>query len=256
MSRRKKEETTLEVTKRSWRSDPSIAIESYRHGITQLTKTSCTNSGLVNFGPWFDFNRGELNWQSLNETMQSDEVSFDVLCKAGFFSGGWITSGRLRKELQSSMSSEEWSSVEQYAETLPSTPDSFGNGHQQEVFWVALWAQQFAEPLGEIWLAAMAQHAAHVVGNKFALGYFTALLRQKATDEGHFLRGRKTLKSAKQGGEARSRQINPRTKTVISEMKLLMANGFTQADAARIAFKRKLGTSAEANERLFRRHRK
>ncbi len=123
-----------------------------------------------------------------------------------------------------------------------------------KIFIVAAWAQLFAEPYQETWLAAMAHHAYFVHHDDFAFGYLTALLDQKKGSEEHFLRGRETLKSASLGGVARSAATKMKTNRTLAELSRLLATGHTLARASDLAFKNGFGSSPMANCKLWNRH--
>lgn len=72
--------------------------------------------------------------------------------------------------------------------------------------------------------------------------------------EYHAMRGIKTQESASKGGQAREGKLGKHTKSVLGTMEPLIRDGHTAANAGRIAFRKGLGTTAEANRRLWGRH--
>jgi hypothetical protein len=69
------------------------------------------------------------------------------------------------------------------------------------------------------------------------------------------LRGAKTLQGASDAGQARARETAPHRVDVMAEMERLLQVKDNVSWAAATAFKRGHGTSAEANRRLWNRHR-
>ncbi len=131
-----------------------------------------------------------------------------------------------------------------------------GNGPRPiDPFVVGVWAELYLEPLSDVWLAAMANHA-HEAGNYFAFGYLVAQLEHQDTTEPHFLRGRKSVESGKAGAAARAQQNSSRTTAVLAEMRRLTAGGHSMSSAAEIAAKNRVGTYAAANKKLWLRHTK
>ena len=102
----------------------------------------------------------------------------------------------------------------------------------------------------------MAQHAFYVLEDDFAFGYFTAQLDQKRENETHFLRGKKSLESAKLGGKVRSSIVKPETESTLREVKRLVGAGHSLSRSAELAHRNGFGTSPSANKRLWNRHKK
>jgi hypothetical protein len=134
------------------------------------------------------------------------------------------------------------------------------NEHKDEssidAFIVAGWVDLFEEPFQEVWLAAMALHAYAFQENDFAFGYLIALLDQKKNSESHFLRGKQTLRSAAQGGIAKSSVTRPETLRTLTELSRLVSDGHSLARASELAFKNGFGASAAANKKLWNRNNK
>lgn len=197
-----------------------------------------------------------LEWQGFSELDEDHGFSatYGVLCNTPFVSlKAEKPTSEIVAEIEAKVGPENWSRVERHLESLGNKADK--NGHRR-VFLVAFWAEIFAEPFGELWLAAMAQHAYYVLENDFAFGYLTALLDQKQQNEAHFLRGKKGLDSAKRGGSARAQQSKANTQAVLHAMELHHAAGKSTARAAELALRSGHGSSAEANRKLWSRHRK
>ncbi|WP_149140710.1 hypothetical protein [Gemmobacter caeruleus] len=100
------------------------------------------------------------------------------------------------------------------------------------------WLQDFAEDI-----TALAFHAG--LETRAALG--------KAV-EADAVRGLKVVTAASQGGHVRVRNMSPLTGKIITFMKTKITNGTSISSAASMAAKAGLGTSAEANRRLWNRY--
>jgi hypothetical protein len=66
--------------------------------------------------------------------------------------------------------------------------------------------------------------------------------------------GRPVLSGAKRGGEMRARKFAPHTAKVVEEMRQLKEQGHSIKRAAELVAKRGTGTTAEANRKLWSRH--
>ena len=71
----------------------------------------------------------------------------------------------------------------------------------------------------------------------------------------HILRGQMTLASAREGGLARGRETSGTTKALLSRMNELISTDHSVQNAARIASREGVGSSAEANRKAWSRHR-
>lgn len=193
-----------------------------------------------------------LKWQGYSEL--KEDHGFSEMYQVLFAKFGYeLRENDLEKmsdEIAQEIGEASWSRVERFSLTLDRE-----SGHR-EVFIKAAWAEVFAEPFEELWLASMAQHAYYVLEDDFAFGYLTALLDQKRNNEALFLRGEKNLADSKLGGELRPRTDNLRTTKTLSEMARLIGEGHTIARSASIAFKNRFGSSEGANKKLWTRHSK
>ena len=77
---------------------------------------------------------------------------------------------------------------------------------------------------------------------------------KKKPFELHALRGIKTLKAARAGGDGRRGKFEPKTRAVLVEMERLVAQGHTLSRAAELTANREIGTSKVANLALWHRH--
>jgi len=195
-----------------------------------------------------------LHWQGYNELDEDHGfgATYGVLCDANLVAlGGEKPTEDISAEIRDRIGPANWNRVEQHLSTLGEKADENG---LRRVFLTAAWAELFAEPLGELWLAAMAQHAYYVEQNDFAFGYLTALLDQKQHNEDHFLRGKKGLASAGLGGQARSAQLKSATHAILSKMDRHIGAGKSIKRAADLTFRAGLGSSPSANRKLWQRH--
>jgi len=193
-----------------------------------------------------------LEWQSFSElgTDHGFSLSYEILHSEGFGIYGKHTSESMSADIAKKVGDSSWKRIEKHLLRLDEE-----SGHR-EVFLQAGWAQLFAEPFEELWLAAMAQHAHYVLEDDFAFGYLTAQIDQKRDIEAHFLRGKKSIESASLGGLVRSSEQHKKTQQTLTEMKRLIEDGQSVARSASLAHKSGFGTSEAANKKLWTRHSK
>lgn len=193
-----------------------------------------------------------LEWQSYSEldTDHGLSLSHEILFSEGFGNSTKHTIESMSAQIAEKVGERAWKSIETHLLGLDEE-----SGHRK-VFLQAGWAQLFAEPFEELWLAAMAQHAFYVLENDFAFGYLTAQIDQKRDIETHFLRGKKSIESASLGGLARSSEQHKKTQQTLTEMNRLIENDLSIARAASLAYKNGFGTSDAANKKLWARHSK
>jgi hypothetical protein len=194
----------------------------------------------------------DLQWQGLRE-LKADHglfAIFDILRAEGF-SGSEIEGAALAKEVKEKVSPKVWRVIQRMLSSLDDVHNRSGQG---TILLTALWAEIYADPFEELWLAAMAQHAYFVEESDFAFGYLTALIDQKRNIESHFLRGKKSVESGKLGGAARSASLRARTDRTLAEIERLLHEGLSLARSAHLAHRNGYGTSPSANARLWNRH--
>lgn len=196
-----------------------------------------------------------LSWQTYSE-LQADHgegATYGILCDEKFGNLFARSTTEMLTELENELEPSAMARLEKFLDGLDDQEDASGC---RKIFTTAVWAEMFAEPYSDVWLAAMAQHAYYIEGNSFAFGYLSALLDKKASAERDFLRGKVTAKSAGLGGKSRSSKFSPTREAILAEMRRLVARGFSRTNAARITHEKGLGSSQAANEKLWDRHRK
>ena len=193
-----------------------------------------------------------LEWQSLSELQEDHGLStvFGVISDSKSGEHGKKTINERISKIRRQIGESSWSRVERRFTKLGGDDSEDRRG---KYFILAVWAELFAEPFGEFWLAAVAQHAFFVEENDFAFGYLTAMLDIKRNREAHLLRGLKTIESARLGAKTRASQTKPETARVIAEMERLRDSGHSISRAAEIAHSKGHGTSADANRKLWTR---
>lgn len=194
-----------------------------------------------------------LDWQSYSEldTEHGMFLVYEILFSEDFGNLTKRSIENMSTQIAQKVGDQSWKTIEKHLK-------GFGNETElQKVFLQATWAELFAEPLEELWLAAMAQHAFFVLEDDFAFGYLIAMLDQKLNNnESHLLRGKKNIESAKLGGQAKARMQLETTKNTLQEMARLIQDGQTIARSATLAHKNGFGSSETANKRLWTRHSK
>lgn len=88
----------------------------------------------------------------------------------------------------------------------------------------------------------------------FFLGAAVRELELNVLNRTDALRGKKTVRSSKSGGEARREAIKGRTEEILVKMAELIDQGQTTSRAATLAFKGGFGTSHSGNVKLWSRH--
>jgi hypothetical protein len=196
-----------------------------------------------------------LGWQKFTEFCpdHGQSASFGVLFDSEFGSLYYKPIEELIRDIRGKLSESEWELLSSHLEDLGNETDQ---NALRKVFLIAVWAQLFSEPFGELWLAAMAQHAYFVEEDEYAFGYLIALLDQKQRNEIHFLRGRKTVRSAGLGGDIKAAASKANREIILTEMERLIRNEHSISRAAELTHKKGLGTSPSANLKMWKRHRK
>ncbi len=230
----------------------TVRLTEFRRGLAKFTQLAIidekTNKrDYPNTGDTF-----ELDWQTYVDTDESSgfgtvrkviEEQFSNIDPEELFD-------QISSEVRNVCDFADWSKIQAQ---IVSMKDNFDE-KDIKVFMIAVWAQYFSKPFDVFWLAAMADHALMIKDNRYAHGYFVALIEQTRNNQAHFLRGEKNLKSASLGGLAKSAQTRLRTGSVISEISRLLKSGHSIFRAAELAYRNGLGTSAVANRKLWNRH--
>jgi len=228
-------------------------VTKYTKGAVQFTKNEI-GLGFEKTGTGnqeFDAKLLRLEWQAFSELKEGNSMGkcFRVIYSGKYPKFTALTKNKIVNDIRQALGDEKWKNIEKHLLQL-----NIECGHQTN-FLEALWVELFAEPFGQLWLAVTAIHAFVVLEDDFAYGYLVSLLDQKTNDnESHLLRGKKNIESAKLGGQARSRQQNPKTTRTLQEMERLIETGLTISASANVAFKNKFGSSGGANKRLWTRH--
>tara|TARA_R110002072_G_scaffold73998_2_gene175614 strand:- start:1028 stop:1627 length:600 start_codon:yes stop_codon:yes gene_type:complete len=119
----------------------------------------------------------------------------------------------------------------------------------------ALYVQLNERPFSLIWIAAMAMHSKLVAKDDFAFGYLCALFEQSVANSADVRAGRKATEGARQGAKERAASNATQRQATLERMRVL-CEVHTVSRSAELAFKEKLGTSAEANRKLWYRNKK
>lgn len=235
-------------------SGGKIKIRKAQSGIVQFSTFHIDQTDAENRKVVFE-DRIDLDWQGFSELMEDHGQS--AICEILHPLGLYILSGDKRSKLlvdiESKIAKSGWHNLQVF---LTKLRNEQRDDSAIDAFIVAAWVQLFEEPFQEVWLAAMASHAYVIQEDDFAFGYLIALLDQKKNSEGHFLRGKQTLRSAAQGGLAKSSATRPGTLRTLTELSRLVSDGHSLARSSELAFKNGFGASAIANKKLWSRNRK
>lgn len=194
---------TIEKTKIPTLKDDHFGTRTkYTKGTPQLTTihfsvehvaTSEKNMGSEEIKDW-------LEWQGYSELQEDHGFSlmYEIFFTNRASGSDMRNTATMSAKIAESMNSAE---LQRFRKILA----TFGNDNERKAIYIqAVWAQLFAERFEELWLASMAQHAYYIAEDDFAFGYLTALLDQKRNNETHFLRGKKSVESAKLDGQTSS----------------------------------------------------
>ena len=246
-----------------WEENPERffkAMEKQRHGNGVVNFTNYPNLGLlarpgdkqkICFG---------LPWQAYRELDPDHGLGLlhTVLEETPFaYPVSPETRKRVRAIIRQKVHEKYWFVLERSLDEIADrAADSEERDSLEDVILCSVWAHIETEHFSLAWLAAMARHAYWIEENEYAFGYLIALLDQKLSNESHFLRGRKSVESASQGGIARASMFHSVTEKTIGEMARLIDGGQSIARAAELAHGNGFGSSASANRKLWSRHRK
>lgn len=120
---------------------------------------------------------------------------------------------------------------------------------------VSLHVYQTEPPFTPLWLAAAAMHAKLTAKNDLAFGFLCALFDQVSLNATDLKAGRKSALGAREGARQLRAKNKPRSAAVLERMTELQRS-HTVKRSAELAFNEGLGSSAEANRKLWVRHKK
>ncbi|MEQ9379998.1 MAG: hypothetical protein RJP95_03990 [Pirellulales bacterium] len=115
---------------------------------------------------------------------------------------------------------------------------------------VSLHVYQTEAPFTPLWLAAAAMHTKLIAKNDLAFGYFCALFDQVSLNSVDLRAGRKSALGSSEGARQRKAKNKPKTTAVLKRMAELQP-AHTVKRSAELAFNEGLGSSAEANRKLW-----
>lgn len=203
----------------------------------------------------FEIDRSQfgLRYQAMDEA--DSDHGYSTACGVLMDKGLWLLNrgqwDAIVRAVKTRVAPEIWPLVEAQIDPTPFDEE----GTISDTLLVTVWAELFAEPLSDVWLAAMAMHA-HREGNDFAFGYFIAQIDARQEAERDFLRGQKSVASGKLGGAARKAVTSANSRRTLTEMEKFVQRGLSVRRAAELASKRGWGASTEANRKLWNRHAK
>lgn len=130
---------------------------------------------------------------------------------------------------------------------------SYGENWEARVAEIA--ASEFVQPLSRLWYAVNMQALYYCHHDDILLGYLWAEYQMRLNIERNALRGEGVVKNAREGGIARGNETSSVSCKVIAAMEDKIASGKSISNAARLAFKAGLGSSPDANRKLWTRRR-
>jgi hypothetical protein len=145
--------------------------------------------------------------------------------------------------------------VEHYGQgEIDKVKERYGDSWEHYVRELA--AVRLARPLSRLWYAVNMWSLYYAHHDYIRVGYLWAEYRMRLLHEQDAFRGKKNVASARRGGEQRSKQLKSRSTHILDKMAAYVAAGKSVANAAQLAAKSGLGASAEANRKLWNRHRR
>jgi hypothetical protein len=136
-------------------------------------------------------------------------------------------------------------------ELITKAKERFGENY--EAFLCEVAAAHFATPLSRLWYAANMYSLYYAHHDDLRLGYLWAEYRLKMRQNENVQRGSKTVRAASAGGNSRQAEYEAHRRSVVTAMATHIHNGLSIKRSAELAYKSGVGTSAEANRRLFAR---
>jgi len=115
-------------------------------------------------------------------------------------------------------------------------------------------ALHLVKPLSRLWYAANMISLYYAHYDHLRLGYLWAEYQIRMRHETDSLRGKKSVASAQMGGAEHARAFENRRQRIIESIKRFVESGQSVSNAALLTFKNGLGSSAEANRKLWTRH--
>ena len=115
-------------------------------------------------------------------------------------------------------------------------------------------AYHFASPLSRLWYAANMKSLYYIHYDDLRLGFLWSEYQQRMRSEEDAIRGGRLVNAGRAGAASRQAAYATRNAAIIRKMKELIESGHSMSRAASLALASGLGTSAEANRKLFNRH--
>ena len=117
-------------------------------------------------------------------------------------------------------------------------------------------AYHLTPPLSRIWYVANMLRLYFIENDDMRLGFLWSEYRQRMQVEPSVALGRKIVAAAKRGGEARQASTIDRSSQIVSRIQSFIENGHSVSRAATLVADAGIGTSADANRKLFYRAKK
>lgn len=168
-------------------------------------------------------------------------------CFAVLSAHGWLgKSGELASHIIDHV-------VEHYGQSeIDEAKEQYGT--EWEPYIKELAAVRLAKPLSRLWYAANMLSLYYIHHDEMRLGYLWAEYKMRLRHEQDSFRGKKSVESARGGGEQRAKHFQNKRGQIFEAMTHFIRGGHSIANAARQAHKSGFGVSAEANRKLWNRH--
>lgn len=129
-------------------------------------------------------------------------------------------------------------------------------GEEWETAYYEAASRHLAEPFSRLWYAANILALVYLHQNDFAAGILWSEYHLRLAHEADAMRGAKIKAAGSEGGRARVRALDAQRQSVLTAMGLYRSRGHSITNAARLAADAGVGRSAEANRKLWGRHKR
>ncbi|MDQ2089753.1 hypothetical protein [Marimonas arenosa] len=175
--------------------------------------------------------------------------SFHGECQCVMDAHGWMEGLDLpSREIQAKLLELEG------PEVMSAARERFGDNCR--AFFCELAAVHFSKPFSRLWYAANMFSLYYAHYDDLRVGFLWAEYQIRMRQGSNARRGEKTKNAARSGGEARRHANEALRQAVVEAMAPQIHNGLSISRAATLAYKGGVGSSPEANRRLFNRLKK
>ena len=129
-------------------------------------------------------------------------------------------------------------------------------GENSDVYIESFASRLLAEPLSRLWYVNNMREQFYLKHDDMKVGILWAEYKIRLSQEHNALRGERVKLNASAGGKAAGTLAEESRREILTRMRCYIGDGHSVMNAARLTKQAGLGTSAEANRKLWSRHRK